>query len=177
MRDKSSTRGATLPRVTAVPNRDEATIAGFGDEWSTFDQSRLRDSELDELFAKYFAIFPWADLPAEPVGVDVGCGSGRWAWRVAPRAGTLHLVDASPAALEVARQNLAGNDNCVFHHASVDDIPLAEGSADFVYSLGVLHHVPDTAAAVRSCVRLLRPGAPLLVYLYYRFDNRPAWYR
>jgi hypothetical protein len=27
------------------------------------------------------------------------------------------------------------------------------------------------------CVRLLKPGAPFLVYLYYRFDNRPAWFR
>jgi SAM-dependent methyltransferase len=51
------------------------------------------------------------------------------------------------------------------------------GSQDFGYSLGVLHHVPDTAAAIRSCVELLKPGAPLLLYLYYAFDNRPAWFR
>jgi SAM-dependent methyltransferase len=48
---------------------------------------------------------------------------------------------------------------------------------DFGYSLGVLHHVPDTAAGIQSCVQKLKPGAPLLLYLYYAFDNRPAWYR
>jgi hypothetical protein len=37
--------------------------------------------------------------------------------------------------------------------------------------------VPDTLAGIRSCVRALKPGAPLLLYLYYAFDNRPAWYR
>lgn len=41
-----------------------------------------------------------------------------------------------------------------------------------MYFLGVLHHVPDTQAAIRSCVGLLKPGAPLLLYFYYAFDNR-----
>lgn len=56
---------------------------------------------------------------------------------------------------------------------------MADGSMDFGYSLGVLHHIPDTQAAMASCIRKLKPGAPFLVYLYYRFDNRPApaWFR
>jgi SAM-dependent methyltransferase len=48
---------------------------------------------------------------------------------------------------------------------------------DFGYSLGVLHHVPDTAAGIKSCVEKLKPGAPFLLYLYYAFDNRPRWFR
>jgi hypothetical protein len=48
---------------------------------------------------------------------------------------------------------------------------------DFGYSLGVLHHVADTEGALRAAVRTLKPGAPLLVYLYYAFDNRPRWSR
>ena len=42
-------------------------------------------------------------------------------------------------------------------------------------ALGVLHHVPDTAAAIRSCAALLKPGAALLLYLYYATGNRPRW--
>jgi SAM-dependent methyltransferase len=158
-------------------NADDATVAGFGDEWSTFDQSRLDPGELDALFAQYFAVFPWASLPDGAEGFDLGCGSGRWASRVAPRVGVLHCVDASAEALAVARRNLAEHPNCRFRHASVEDTGLAGGSMDFGYSLGVLHHVPDTRAAIASCARLLKPGAPLLVYLYYAFDNRPRWYR
>jgi ubiquinone/menaquinone biosynthesis C-methylase UbiE len=67
--------------------------------------------------------------------------------------------------------------NCSFHCASVDAIPLPDGSADFGYSLGVLHHVPDTEQGIRECARKLKPGAPLLIYLYYAFDNRPAWFQ
>src|SRR5262249_28161424 len=74
-------------------------------------------------------------------------------------------------------KNLAGLPNCRFYAASVDRIPLPQDSMDFGYSLGVLHHVPDTEAAIRSCVAKLKPGAPLLLYLYYAFDNRPRWFR
>jgi ubiquinone/menaquinone biosynthesis C-methylase UbiE len=159
------------------PNLDPATVAGFGEEWQTFDQSGSSGAELDALFEHYFAIFPWSSLPAAAVGADLGCGSGRWAARVARRVGTLHCVDASGQALAVARRNLAGLPNCVFHRAAVDAVPIPAASLDFAYSLGVLHHVPDTAGALQACARLLKPGAPLLVYLYYAFDNRPGWYR
>src|SRR5919199_6979382 len=164
-------------RTAAGDNIDVATVEGFGDEWRRFDQSELPEEELRTTFEQYFAVFPWEDLPDAAVGFDLGCGSGRWARLVAPRVGTLHCVDASGEALEVARATLASQPNCEFHVASVDALPFADGSMDFGYSLGVLHHVPDTAAALRSAARALKPGAPLLVYLYYAFDNQPAWYR
>jgi len=163
--------------MSAARNADEATVAGFGDEWRTFDQSDLGQKEGDALFAEYFAIFPWQSLPPDAAGFDMGCGSGRWAQRVAPRVGQLHCVDAAADALDVARRNLAGRPNVAFHHASVDTTSLPTASMDFGYSLGVLHHVPDTQAGIRACVSLLKPGAPFLVYLYYAFDNRPWWYR
>jgi SAM-dependent methyltransferase len=56
-------------------------------------------------------------------------------------------------------------------------MPLADDSMDFGYSLGVLHHVPDTQQGLQRCVDKLKPGAPFLVYLYYRFDGRPLWFR
>jgi SAM-dependent methyltransferase len=160
-----------------MANLDQKTVAGFGDEWARFDQRALSDAEREVLFHRYFSIFPWSALPEGAVGFDLGCGSGRWASLVAPKVGRLHCIDASDEALAVARRNLAALPNCEFHHASVDAIPLAESSMDFGYSLGVLHHVPDTAAGITACVKRLKRGAPFLLYLYYRFDNRPAWFR
>ena len=152
-------------------------VDGFGDEWTRFDQSALPENDREDLFRLYFGLFPWDKVGQDAVGFDLGCGSGRWARLVAPRVRELHCIDASAAALEVAKRNLAEMDNCRFHLASVDEIPLEEGSADFGYSLGVLHHVPDTRAALTACVSKLKPGAPFLVYLYYAFDNRPDWFR
>jgi SAM-dependent methyltransferase len=158
-------------------NIDDKVVAGFGDEWTRFDQSGLPAAELEEVAGSYFAIFPWDRVASWATGFDLGCGSGRWAKFVAPRVGSLHCIDPSADALAVARGNLAGVTNVSFHLAGVDEIPLPDASQDFGYCLGVLHHVPDTAAGLREAVEKLKPGAPFLVYLYYAFDNRPAWFR
>jgi SAM-dependent methyltransferase len=160
--------------VTTPPNIDHRTVEGFGREWAAYDQSDLDEGEYRRTFDLYFSIFRFDGLGE---GFDFGCGSGRWARLVAPRVGHLHLVDAAGEALAVARRNLAGQGNVSFHEASSDAIPLSNSSQDFGYSLGVLHHIPDTEAAMRACVRKLKPGAQFLVYLYYAFDNRPAWFR
>jgi len=160
-----------------MKNADHATVEGFGQEWARFDQSTLSEVDARRVFEEYFSLFPWAALPAGAVGFDLGCGSGRWARLAAPRVGLLHCIDASDEALGVARRNLASLTNVQFHHASVDQLPLADGSMDFGYSLGVLHHVPDTQAGIDACVAKLKSGAPFLVYLYYAFDNRPPWFR
>jgi SAM-dependent methyltransferase len=160
-------------------NIDPDVAAGFGHEWSTFQQGDAEFLPADRaaIFQSYFRIFPWDELPPDPTGIDVGCGSGRWSVMVAPKVGHLHLLDASDEALAVARQNLATASNVSFHLASVGNIPLEDNSLDFAFSLGVLHHVPDTAAAIHAVATKLKIGAPFLIYLYYALDNRPWWYR
>jgi SAM-dependent methyltransferase len=162
-----------------VQNIDIDVAAGFGHEWSTFrqgeDQLSLTDREA--IFYSYFHIFPWDELTPNAVGIDVGCGSGRWSVMVAPKVSHLHLLDASADALTIAQENLSEATNVSFHLASVGDIPLENNSLDFAYSLGVLHHVPDTAAAIRAISTKLKIGAPFLIYLYYALENRPWWYR
>lgn len=159
-----------------MSNIDQRTVSSFGDEWDRFDQDSLGDAEHAFLFDTYFKIFPWHTLPKDAQGFDMGCGSGRWALMVAPRVGRLTCIDPAPQALTVARRKLAHLANADFVNAGVSDAPLPANSQDFGYSLGVLHHIPDTTAALRDCVTMLKPGAPFLVYLYYRFDNRPFWY-
>lgn len=165
--------------ISKIPkdNLDLDTVAGFGDEWSRFDQKGLDNLAQKQIFEDYFSVFPWDLISPGAVGMDAGCGSGRWAQIVAPRVGLLWMIDASIEALKVAKSNLAGVQNVRFKHASVNNLPMADESLDFAYSLGVLHHVPDTAKAIRSVADKLKSGAPFLVYLYYAFDNRGSAYR
>ena len=159
-----------------MKNQDKNTVDGFGDEWSRFDQSDLPQAEQQLLFDEYFSVFPWKNISKESTGFDLGCGTGRWAKSVAPKVKKLICIDPS-SALDIAKKNLSNFDNCVFDNATVDEMPMQDNSMDFGYSLGVLHHVPDTALGIKQCVKKLKIGAPLLLYLYYRFDNRPWWFR
>ena len=163
--------------MTAAANIDHQTVEGFGQEWAAYDQTSLAGAEYERLFDAYFHLFPWDRLPSGAQGFDLGCGSGRWAAKVARRVGTLHCIDPAGEALNVARRRWAGCPAVQFHQAAADTIPLADASQDFGYSLGVLHHVPDTVKALADCVRKLKPGAPFLLYLYYALDDRPAWFR
>ena len=156
-------------------NMDEKTVQGFGQEWRCFHQASL--PELEEQFQRYFSVFPWDQVSETSEGFDMGCGNGRWAIKVAPRVGLLHCIDASQEALDVAKHNLRSISNVNFHHVSVDGLPFDDSSQDFGYSLGVLHHIPDTKAALKSCWQKLKPGAPFLVYIYYAFDSSPWWFK
>lgn len=158
-------------------NIEADVVRDFGCEWMRFDQSGLSQADRTEIFKNYFHIFPWDRLPPDSVGADIGCGSGRWASLVAARVGHIHLVDPSGGALAVARQNLLNMKNVSFHQESALSLPFEDESLDFAYSLGVLHHVLDTKSAINSIARVLKPGAPFLIYLYYAFDHRPRWFR
>jgi SAM-dependent methyltransferase len=159
--------------MLARQNVDPATVEGFGREWRHYDQRALSKREAGRIFEDYFTLFDFSNLGE---GFDLGCGSGRWARLVAPLVGKLHCIDPSEA-IDVARRNLANLPNVEFHRSSADEIPLPDNSQDFGYSLGVLHHIPDTQQALNNAVRKLKPGAQMLVYIYYALDNRGPLYR
>ena len=159
-----------------MTNKDENVIKEFGDEWIKFDYGALDEQKLEENFWQYFNIFPWDKLPKDAVGFDMGCGSGRWAKFVAPKVHTLNCIEPSNA-IDVAIKNLRTHDNVSFFNESTEDCSLAPSSQDFGYCLGVLHHIPNTQEALNDCTKLLKPGAPILLYLYYNFENKPLWFK
>jgi SAM-dependent methyltransferase len=157
-------------------NVNQKVVEDFGKEWLLFDQSSLSIEERSLHFNSYFNIFPWDALTPNSVGFDAGCGSGRWAYLVAPRVGSLHCIEPSDS-IGVAKKNLSSYNNCIFHKATIDSIPLEDESMDFGYCLGVVHHIPDTQKAINDCTRKLKIGAPFLLYIYYKFDNKPTWFK
>ena len=157
-------------------NTDPNTVNNFGDEWKRFDQGKISKEESLIIFNKYFSLFSLDNLDPNSEVFDMGCGTGRWARWVAPKVKKLNCIDPS-IAIDIAKKNLSNFKNINFFNTSVDSSGLKKNSQDFGYSLGVLHHVPNTSLAIKSCVDLLKPGAPLLLYLYYNFDTRPLWFR
>ncbi len=159
-----------------MKNIDKKTVNSFSNEWSRFNQDSLSIHESKDIFDKYFNIYPLKKLKKNFEIFDMGCGTGRWAFHLAPLVKKINCIDPSSAIIE-AKKNLAKFNNIYYFNTSIDELNLAHNSQDFGYSLGVLHHIPDTSKALKSCNNLLKPGAPFLCYLYYNFDNKPKWFK
>ncbi len=157
-------------------NINEQVINDFGDEWDNYQQSE-EVVDLDEAFNQYFRIFPSEFLDNQKIGFDAGCGSGRWAKYILPKVKTLYCIEPSKKAIKVAKNNLKPFENCIFECCSINSSKIKNATMDFGYSLGVLHHIPNTKNALLSCTEKLKKGAPFLLYLYYKFDNKPYWFK
>jgi SAM-dependent methyltransferase len=155
-------------------NIDPETVVSFGDEWTKFD--RFSDAEIQRIGDEYFDVVTDVTLPAPATALDLGCGGGRWSRYVASRCAFVEAVDPSEAVLaaHAATCELA---NVRVTQASVDTLPFPDNSFDFILCLGALHHIPDTAAALETAVRKLRPGGWMLLYIYYALENRGPGYR
>lgn len=165
-----SAKGFSIPSyVRSTSNLDQKTVDAFGDEWGNF--SKFSEDEIKKVGHDYFKIIPndvWRNIKS---ALDVGCGSGRWTQYVAKHVERVYSVDPSSAVF-VAARNCQGLPNVTVLHASVAELPFEPGQFDLVFSLGVLHHVPDTSAAIKDCALQIKRGGWFLVYLYYSLDNR-----
>ncbi|MEL7145347.1 MAG: class I SAM-dependent methyltransferase [Bacteroidota bacterium] len=155
-------------------NLDRQVVDDFGEEWSKFNA--FSEEEISKIGDDYFDIVPESLFTETTKVIDIGCGSGRWSKYVAPKVGLIEAVDPSHAVL-VARKMLSDNPNARVTQAEANNIPFADNTFDLGFSLGVLHHIPDTQSALNSCVSKIKSGGHFLVYFYYRFDNRSILFK
>jgi SAM-dependent methyltransferase len=155
-------------------NVDTVTVQSFGEEWKSFHG--FSDSEITRVGDSYFDIVS-ADMTGPGVmAIDFGCGSGRWTKYIHNKVGQVAAVDPSDAIFS-ASDLLKDVPNVQLYKASIDKLPFQDDYFDFGFSLGVLHHIPDTPKALKDCVKKIKPGGHFLVYLYYSLDNRSNFFR
>jgi len=99
--------------------------------------------------------------------LDVGCGAGAFAARLAERAGHVDAIDKSATMIEAARRRAPANVTCSL--ADVMELPLPADHYDAIVSITALHHVP-LADALRRLAPALRPGGVLAAVVLPRLD-------
>jgi len=163
----------SIPRLVPpdLVDQQAKTAAAFGWQWQHF-------SELHLEFERQF--LDWVH-PLEPRSfrgkrvLDAGCGTGRHAQFAAKYGASEVIALDLSAAVEAAHQNLANLDNVQVVQGDLLRPPFrtaAEGGGfDLVYSIGVLHHLPDPLAGFRSLLRLVKPGGTIAVWVYGHENN------
>lgn len=141
----------------------DRTFASFGFEWNAFDQVQAEDEAFGRI---YFRDLDLDSLRGQ-VGLDAGCGKGRFTRILAAHLESEVALDGS-SAVEAAARNLADLDNVTVVKADLRHAPFAAESFDFISSLGVLHHLDDPRDGFRRLVTYLAPGGRMLLYLYSR---------
>lgn len=156
---KSSTAGA-----------DEAqaeTALRFGYEWHCFPEMY---DEWERQFLEYMRPHAADFFPGKKI-LDAGCGNGRFAYYAAKYGAEVWAIDLGPA-VEVARRNTEAR-NVQVVQADLHHPPFALESFDFIYSIGVLHHLPNPEAAFQNLLRFLKPGGMVQIYLYWKPEQQP----
>jgi len=162
-----------VPRLVPpdLVEQQRRTAAAFGFEWQHFAEQH---AEYEEQFLDWL----------HPIGpdffrgkrvLDAGCGTGRHSYYAA-KYGASEVVGLDLSeAVETARRVLEPFENAAVVQGDLLRPPFrtaAEGGGfDLVYSIGVLHHLPDPQAGFRSLLRFVRPGGTIAVWVYGHENN------
>jgi SAM-dependent methyltransferase len=160
---------AAYPNVNGVLRfvGSEHYAGSFGYQWNRFSRTQL-DSANGSTRSRdaFIEKTGWRleDLRGKSI-LDAGCGMGRFAEISADAGADVHAIDLS-TAVEAAAKNIGSRPNVTLYQADIFNLPFAEGSFDYIYSLGVLHHTPDTRKAFLGLTKLLKPGGHITIWVY-----------
>lgn len=151
---------ASPPVIDSISAR---TFKNFGYEWNAFDSIQPED---EDFWQMYFRDVPLTELVGK-IGLDAGCGKGRYTFFTAHHLGQLVAMDGS-LAVEAAVRNLRSINNVTIVRSDLRSAPFAPESFDFISCLGVLHHLAEPEEGLKKLVDLLVPGGLMLIYVYSR---------
>ena len=153
--------------VNAFDAKQAKTALSFGYEWQRFPEMY---AEWEKQFLDYMQPHNPEFFKDKKV-LDAGCGNGRFAYYAGKYAREVWAIDLGPA-VEVARTNTASLPNVHVVQADLHHPPFPPESFDFIYSIGVLHHLPDPESAFQNLLRYLKPGGEIQIYLYWQPERR-----
>jgi SAM-dependent methyltransferase len=162
--------GADYPIRGGIPRfvGDDAYAESFGEEWHRFRTVQLDSAngmrQSEEGFTLKTGLGP-DDVRGRLV-LDAGVGAGRYAEVMARWGGEVVGLDLT-RAVDAAAENLRDVSTAHLVQADIFALPFPDETFDLAYSIGVLHHTPDTAGAFRCVAATVKKGGQLAVYVYF----------
>jgi len=147
----------------------DRTIKDFGEQWLKYPDNEGYYGSL-ELFSDILSPFLEPKDIKDCRVAEIGSGTGRIV-NMLLEAGAMHVVALEPSdAFEVLHRNIKQPEEVTCLKITGDKLP-AQGDLDYIFSIGVLHHIPDPKPVVEAAFRALRPGGRFLVWLYGKEGN------
>ena len=168
--------------MTSDDELQARTIANFGEQWTSYSDTSGFFGSAD-LFNDFFNPLLSATDVAGCRIAEIGAGTGRFV-NVFAKAGASRIVALEPSdAFRVLRETTAAfRDRIDYLNVAGDRLP-ASGDLDYVFAIGVLHHIPDPKPVLSAAYEALKPGGSMAAWLYGREGNglylalaRPMWW-
>lgn len=159
----------SYPIVREIPRfvGSDQYVSSFSFEWNLHNQTQL-DSFRSGHSSETMFYLKTGLTPAEVRGklvLDAGIGAGRFADVLARWGAHVIGIDLS-YAVEASGHNFATLPNVLVCQADIGRLPFRPGTFDYIVSIGVLHHTPDTRTYFQHLPRLLKPGGEIAIWVY-----------
>jgi len=164
-----------IPRIFSSELEDETknTVQNFGWQWNNLDPG-LQQTEFDSESVFLDFIEPVErEFFVDKVVLDAGCGAGRFAI-LSSKFGASEVIGIDlSSAVEIAYEKTRHIDNVHIVQTDIYNLPFLR-EFNFIYSLGVLHHLPDPRRGFISLSRHLNDSGAIAFWVYGRENNE--WY-
>lgn len=165
---KCSRCQAEYPIRNCVPRfvDTDSYVDSFSMEWQIHSRTQMPDGDNHETVETFRnrASLTREEMQGKLV-LDAGCGVGRYMSVASQYGAEVIGVDLS-FSVEQAMENVGHDPQCHVIQADLTNLPFDVGTFDYVFSLGVLHHMPDPPGGFKALVPLLKPGGDMAVSVY-----------
>lgn len=151
-------------------NISQECINDFGVQWTAFQTNDGYYSS-PELFEDILGTLVDKTELKNKIVADIGSGTGRIVLMLLT-LGVEHVFALEPSvAYDVLKRNTSDlKDKISYINRPGDQLNL-KNKLDFIFSLGVIHHIPDPDPVIRACYKALKPGGKIIVWLYGKENN------
>jgi len=148
---------------------------GVASQWDQMRRAFFTDAVREIAIAK-------ADPRRGQSAADLGAGTGFITEGLLQRGLRVLAVDQSQAMLEVLRQKFSNAESLDCRLGEAENLPIEDGSLDFVFSNMYLHHVETPSKAIREMARVLSPGGRVVItdmdqhpFEFLRTEQHDRW--